>query len=66
MLEKNINLTGRVVRLALGIILLAVVWIIYAQTGYISFGITLVGLFCVFQAAAGWCVARACGVKTKL
>lgn len=66
MLEKNINVTGRVVRLILGVILLGAVWVIHSRTGYISFGITLAGLFCVFQAVVGWCVVRACGVKTKV
>jgi hypothetical protein len=25
----------------------------------------LVGGFCLFQASRGWCLARACGVKTR-
>jgi len=66
MLKKNITTTGRIVRLILGVILLGAVWLIHSRYGYLSFGITLAGLFCVFQAVMGWCVARACGINTKV
>lgn len=66
MLKKNITLAGRLVRLALGVILLGAVWLIYSRYGYLSFGISLAGLFCIFQAVMGWCVARACGIDTKI
>lgn len=65
MLKKNISTMGRLIRLALGLVLLAAVWIVHSKTGYISFGLTLVGLFCLFQAVMGWCAARACGIQTK-
>ncbi len=66
MLKKNITFAGRVARLALGALILGAVWWIYSRYGYLSFGLTLAGLFCIFQAVMGWCVARACGINTKI
>lgn len=65
MLKKNIDTKGRLIRLALGLVFLTLVGIIHSKTGYLSFGLTLVGLFCLFQALMGWCAARACGFQTK-
>ena len=28
--------------------------------------LVVIGLFCIFEAVRGWCVLRACGIKTKV
>ena len=63
--DPNIDRTGRVIRATLGGLCLL---------GGIAFcfwnawaGVALIGsgVFMLFEAFRGWCVMRACGVKTK-
>jgi hypothetical protein len=64
-LTPNIDTKGRIFR-ALGALALgigsAAVWH-QSQTAGIALGAS--SAFVAFEAARGWCVARACGVKTK-
>ncbi len=62
----NIDRNGRIVRATLGTVLViggaaALFWRVWA-------GITLLayGAFVLFEAWRGWCVMRACGIKTKM
>ena len=61
----NIDWRGRVIRGVLGISLIAAG--IFICTSGRWFGLALIpgGGFCLFEAGRGWCVMRACGVKTK-
>jgi hypothetical protein len=64
--QPNIKRQGRIARGVIGSICL-VAGIIIA--GDISlWGLILVGagLFAIYEAIAGWCLARACGIKTKI
>lgn len=61
----NITTPGRLFRGLVGLLLLVaagfglqVHW-----TACLLLGIA--GVFCLFEAARGWCLARACGVKTR-
>ena len=63
--NTNIDRTGRIIRGSMGGACLvsgiaACFWNLWA-------GIALVGsgVFMLFEAFRGWCVMRACGVKTK-
>ena len=64
--QPNIDSRGRLVRggiaallfIAGGVIAGFVLWL-----GLVFIGI---GIFTLFEAVRGWCLARACGVKTKL
>ena len=63
--KQNIGPAGRIVRGAFGLAALASAFVWRANT------IALVllagsGLFMMFEAVKGWCVARACGLKTPL
>lgn len=62
----NPNLTGggRIVRLLLGLALVGV----GVAGGHVLICIpfVLAGGFVLFEAARGWCVFRACGIKTKI
>ncbi len=64
-LRPNIDTKGRVIR-AFGALALgfgaAFTWR-HSQAAGIALGAS--SAFVAFEAARGWCVARACGVKTK-
>lgn len=64
-LRPNINSKGRVIRgigaLALGVG--AVLAWPHSRTAGIALAVS--SAFVAFEATRGWCVARACGVKTK-
>lgn len=67
MLNKNIDAAGRWLRALMGVSLLAVAGILFHwghlwMAGLVAAG----GCFALFEAAFGWCAARACGIKTRL
>jgi len=63
--QSNIGKTGRVIRALLGLMLLGAAVALHRVHGLTGVGLALAGVFCLFQALRGWCVARACGVKTR-
>jgi hypothetical protein len=62
----NIDRSGRIARLIFGVLLiLAAVFL--ARYSWWACGLLAVsGVFAIYEAFRGWCVMRACGVKTKL
>lgn len=63
----NIQREGRLLRLFVGLVLLAAALLLYRQ-GFVWWvpALALVaGLFVLFEAARGWCLARAFGFKTR-
>ena len=64
--RRNIDGRGRLVRGVLaGVLILGG---LYAATDLLWLGIVLLasGGFVLFEALRGWCVMRACGIKTRL
>jgi hypothetical protein len=64
--SPNITRAGRIARLIYGIIMLVAGVIVFPKLlwlGVIFFGSAG---FAFVEAARGWCVLRACGIKTKL
>jgi len=61
---RNIGLKGRLIRGAAGVVMgVAAVWIgAYSLVAGAALG--LGAAFLLFEAVAGWCGARACGIKT--
>jgi hypothetical protein len=63
--SKNLDFRGRMARGVIGTICLiaGIVTVDYS----LRFGLIFVaaGLFAMFEAIRGWCIARACGIKTK-
>jgi hypothetical protein len=71
--ECNIKRTGRIVRIAIGILLLLdsflLWWYQLPSDRVFSRVLQLLpgaaGLFSVFEGVAGWCAIRAMGIRTK-
>ena len=63
--SRNLDYRGRMARGVIGALCL-VAGIIVAGD-YSLWGLVLVaaGLFAIFESIRGWCLVRACGVKTK-
>lgn len=70
-LTPNITSRGRAIRAVLGIVSIAAALVLVftvPPTGWrraVVVLLTLGGIFGIFQAGAGWCALRACGVKTR-
>jgi hypothetical protein len=64
--RPNLKRNGRIARGVIGSLCL-VAGIVVAGD-YSLWGLVLVvaGLFAIFEAIRGWCLARACGIKTKV
>jgi hypothetical protein len=64
--RPNIKRNGRIARGVIGALCL-VAGIVVAGD-YSLWGLILVvaGLFAIYEALSGWCLARACGIKTKI
>ena len=65
--KPNLNASGRRARGVIGAIVL-IAGIIVAGDYLLWLGLILViaGLFAIFEAVSGWCVLRACGIRTKV
>jgi hypothetical protein len=64
--RPNLKRTGRIARGVTGTACLVAGIVIAGD--YSLWGLILVGagLFAIYEALSGWCVARACGIKTKI
>ena len=61
----NIDGRGRLVRASLGALLVVAGLIMCRINVWVAVALIISGGFCLFEAVRGWCVMRACGVKTK-
>ncbi len=62
----NIGRTGRIMRGLLGIALIIAGLVTSQHSLWLCLLLVGFGLFGLFEALRGWCLARACGIKTKL
>jgi hypothetical protein len=62
----NLSNQGRWVRAAWGVALIILGLLISAPGRWICFALVAAGGFALYEAVRGWCVVRACGIKTKL
>jgi DUF2892 family protein len=62
----NLDTRGRVARAIWGLMLIVAATITLSRSRLVSGLLGAGGLFAFFEAARGWCVMRACGIKTKL
>ena len=62
----NIDRRGRIVRLIFGLLLI-IAAIFLAHISWWACGLLAAfGIFAIYEASRGWCLMRACGVKTRL
>ena len=62
----NIDRRGRLVRGVMGLALLAGAGVSFRVSLWLAALLAVAGLFALIEALRGWCLARACGIKTKL
>jgi len=64
--DPNIGRTGRIVRAGYGVVLIGAGLALSGYSLWICLGLVAAGAFGLFEAARGWCLMRACGLKTRL
>ena len=73
-MQRNITSAGRLARaitgvitIAVGIVLLLIVWPASDIVRWVLVVVAFAaGVFQLFEGARGWCVMRACGIKTPM
>lgn len=63
---RNIATRGRVARAVWGLSLIAAGVVVHSRSRWACYGLAAGGAFSLFEAARGWCIMRACGVKTRM
>ena len=64
--RPNINHRGRIARGVVGTLCLIAGIVIVDFQLIVGLIFVVAGLFALFEAVRGWCLARACGIKTKI
>jgi hypothetical protein len=64
--KPNIGSRGRLVRGGIAVLLFIAGGAAFCYFWWLGIIFTCVGIFTLFEALRGWCIARACGVKTKI
>lgn len=62
---SNIDNKGRLIRAAGAIVIGTTAILLWSASTTAGACLALASAFLAFEAARGWCAARACGVKTK-
>ena len=63
---RNLSNTGRLVRGLGALALLIGAGFGFLASVWLGAGLAVSGVFVLFEALRGWCVLRACGIKTRL
>ena len=66
LLAPNIDNKGRTVRGLCALLLFIAAGFTMSLSLWLGLVLAASGLFVLFEALRGWCVLRACGLKTKL
>ena len=64
--SRNLEFRGRLVRGVLGGLFLIAGIIVADFNLRVCLPLVAFGLFALFEAVRGWCLVRACGIRTKL
>jgi len=62
----NITGRGRVARAIWGVLLIVGASLLFSHSRVASLVLGAAGGFALFEAVRGWCVVRACGIKTRM
>jgi hypothetical protein len=62
----NIDWRGRIARLVYGVVMIIAGLALLSRAWWVSLVLIIFGVFALYEAFRGWCVMRACGIKTKL
>ncbi len=63
--QPNIDSRGRLVRGGIAALLFIAGGVMFFYIWWLGLVFVGIGIFALFEAVRGWCLARACGVKTK-
>ena len=64
--SRNIGNTGRLVRGLGALVLFVGAGFGFCVSAWLGAVLALLGFFVLFEALRGWCVMRACGIRTRL
>jgi Protein of unknown function (DUF2892) len=64
--RPNLKRTGRIARGVIGTICLIAGIVLVDESLWLGLIFVVAGLFAIFEAIRGWCLIRACGIKTKI
>ena len=64
--SRNIGNTGRLVRGLGALALLIGAGFSFCVSAWLGTVLAILGGFVLFEALRGWCVMRACGIKTRI
>ena len=64
--SPNLTNAGRILRGAAAIALFVAGWFAFGNSPWIAAALAGFGAFVLFEALRGWCVLRACGIKTRV
>jgi hypothetical protein len=64
--NRNIDSRGRLARGVWGALLLIAGIIMADYILWVCLVLVVLGLFAIFEALRGWCLLRACGIKTRM
>ncbi len=64
--RPNIGRQGRIARGVIGTLCLMAGIVVAGDVSLWGLILVVAGLFAIYEALRGWCLARACGVKTKI
>lgn len=62
---RNLKAKGRLVRGLIGVALLLGGAFTLGHSRWLGWPLAVAGGFALFEALRGWCLARACGIKTR-
>jgi len=61
----NIGRTGRLIRGLAGVALIIGAIVAWRLSVLLAIALIVSGAFVLYEASRGWCLMRACGIKTK-
>ncbi|HVU28745.1 MAG TPA: YgaP-like transmembrane domain [Verrucomicrobiae bacterium] len=65
-LKRNLDHRGRMARGVMGTLMLIAGIVVVDYVFWLGIVFVAAGLFALFEAIRGWCLMRACGIRTKL